>query len=316
MEIVERLLKGDVKALSRLITYIDDGKPEALKAIAELYPYTGKAHIVGFTGAPGVGKSSLINLLIKELRKRGKTVGVVCVDPSSPFTQGAFLGDRIRMVDLSLDDGVFIRSMGSRGSLGGPSRSTRDVVKVLDAFGKDYVIVETVGSGQVDMDIVQVAHTVVIVLAPGLGDSIQALKAGIMEIGDIFVVNKADREDADKTLYEIREMLDLKPVEDGWVPPIIKTTVVDGRGVEELLQAVEQRMEYLKKNNLLVLKMKQMMEAEIMNILKLKLASRVSDLEKTDGVLTEAVAQVGAKQMDPYTAAEKILAKINLKKAV
>ncbi|MCD6432329.1 methylmalonyl Co-A mutase-associated GTPase MeaB, partial [Candidatus Bathyarchaeota archaeon] len=206
-EIVQGVLAGDRRSIAKAITIIENNPEKAHRIIASIYPHTGKAHVIGITGPGGSGKSTLIEKIIREYRRRGKTVGVIAVDPTSPFTGGAFLGDRIRMQELSVDEGVFIRSMATRNYLGGIARATKDAVKVLDASGRDVVIVETVGAGQSEVEIIKVAQTIVVVFAPGLGDEIQAIKAGVMEIGDIFVVNKADRENVDKSVMDIRAML-------------------------------------------------------------------------------------------------------------
>ena len=219
MDLYTRLLEGDRRAVARLITLVENADPEAREPVRRLHEHTGRAHIVGITGAPGSGKSTLVSSLTKVLRSRDVSVGIVAIDPTSPFTGGAVLGDRIRMQDLATDPGVFIRSMGTRGALGGIAVATNDAVNILDAFGKEIIIVETVGAGQVEVDIVKLAHTSVVVTMPGGGDEIQALKAGIMEIGDVFVVNKADRDGAGRTFTEILMMLEMSDRRDGWTPP-------------------------------------------------------------------------------------------------
>ncbi len=235
MDLVDRLLAGDRRAVARLISLVENGAPESREALAALFPHTGHAHIVGITGSPGSGKSTLVNQLAKVFRRQGATVGIVAVDPTSPFSGGAILGDRIRMQDLCGDPGVFIRSMATRGALGGLARATSDVVKVLDAFGKDVILVETVGVGQDEVDIAKAAHTTIVVEAPGMGDDIQAIKAGVMEIADILVVNKADREGAERTVAALEMMLDLNGHPAcGWQTPVLKTVATQDEGIADL----------------------------------------------------------------------------------
>src|SRR5215467_6366077 len=235
-DIVERLRNGDRRALARVVTLIENGAPQARQILARLHALGGRAHIIGFTGSPGAGKSTLVMQLARELRRREQRIGIIAVDPSSPFSGGAILGDRIRMQELAGDPNVFIRSMASRGSLGGLAASTRDVVRALDAAGFDTIVVETVGAGQAEVEIVRAAQTVVVVTVPGMGDDIQAIKAGILEIADVFVVNKADRPGADQTAAELRMLLSLdeQRKERAWRVPIIKTNATTGEGVPEL----------------------------------------------------------------------------------
>src|SRR5215467_12235084 len=246
--IVERLLAGDRRALARVVTLIEDGAPETRSILAELHAYGGRAHIVGLTGSPGAGKSTLVMQIARELRRRDQLVGIIAVDPSSPFTGGAILGDRIRMQELSGDPSVFIRSMASRGSLGGLATATRDAVRAMDAAGFDTILIETVGAGQAEVEIVRAAQSVVVVTVPGMGDDIQAIKAGILEIADIFVVNKADRPGADQTAAKLRMLLSWKNKrkERGWHTPIIKAVATSGQGVPELADKLAAHLKSLK----------------------------------------------------------------------
>ncbi len=244
--IVGGVLKGEKRAIARAISLVEDGASEAEAILSALGPHVGKAHVVGITGATGSGKSTLIHKLILAYRRRGRKVGVVAVDPTSPFTGGAFLGDRVRMQDVTLDGGVFIRSMATRESIGGIADATEGAVRILDAAGYDIILVETVGAGQLDVGVAGIAHTVVLVLAPGLGDEIQAIKAGIMEIADIFVVNKADRPGADQTVADIMSALEMEDYGPAsWRPPIVKTVALTGEGIDELIEQIERHKRYL-----------------------------------------------------------------------
>lgn len=304
--LVANVLKGDHRSIAKTITLIESDLPEAQKMVSQLYSHTGKAHIIGVTGPPGSGKSTLIEKVVKELRKRGRTVGVVAVDPTSPFSGGAFLGDRIRMQELSTDKGVFIRSMATRNSLGGLARATKDVVKVLDASGKDVVIVETVGAGQSEVEIIRVAHTIVVVLAPGLGDDIQAIKAGMMEIGDIFVVNKADRENVEKAVNDIQAMLNMNPEKERWTPPVIKTTAIIGEGTVDLIDRVSEHREYLKTGALEV-RRKERIEVELIEVIRLRATQSILDNLKHKGEFDEVVTKILERKTDPYSAADMLL---------
>jgi len=285
-----------------------DGPP-AREAIAALYPHTGHAHIVGVTGSPGTGKSTLVYELAKEFRQRDKTVGVVAVDPTSPFSGGALLGDRIRMQKLSTDEGIFIRSMASRGHLGGLARATGDAVKVLDALGRDLIMVETVGAGQSEVEIARAAHTVIVVDAPGLGDDIQAIKAGLFEIADIFVVNKADRDGADRTFLTLQMMLDMDEGggENSWKPPIVKTVALHSEGSAQVADAVEEHLAYLRESGQLHIRSMRLAEEELRRILGQQLLGRLLEEIRVEQweFLTKEVAE---RELDPYTAADNLLA--------
>ena len=308
MDLVDRLLAGDRRAAAQLVTLMEDGGPSARDAVAALYPHTGRAHIVGVTGSPGTGKSTLVYELAKEFRARGRTVGIIAVDPTSPFSGGALLGDRIRMQKLSTDEGVFIRSMASRGQLGGLARATGDAIKVLDAFDRDLIMVETVGAGQSEVEIASAAHTVIVVDAPGLGDDIQAIKAGLFEIADIFVVNKADRDGAEKTYLTLQMMLDMGQASGArqWRPPLLKTIALQGEGSVYVADAVEQHLKHLVESGQLQTRRRRLAEEELRRILGQELLDRL--LRGVHGDEWEALTKgVADRQMDPYTAADTLL---------
>jgi LAO/AO transport system kinase len=318
MELVARLLTGDRRAIARLITIIENDGAEAQEALAALYPHTGQAHIVGVTGAPGTGKSTLVNELAQVYREGDRTaggqtsLGIIAVDPTSPFSGGALLGDRIRMRDLFGDPGIFIRSMATRGSLGGLARATADVVKVLDAAGYQKIFVETVGAGQSEVDIAKAAHTTIVVEAPGLGDDIQAIKAGITEIADIFVVNKADREGADSTALALQMILDLNhsshisSQEARWRPPICKTVALHGEGIGAVVEAIEKHAAYLQESGNLQRRERERIEEELRNILTQEMAR--SFFEKLDEAQFDSlINRIIRRELDPYSAAALLL---------
>lgn len=308
MELVAKARAGNRRALARLITLVEAGDAQAQTALAALYPYTGHAHIVGVTGAPGTGKSTLVTQMALHWRSLGRTVAVLAVDPTSPFSGGAILGDRIRMQALGGDSGCYIRSMASRGSLGGLSRATGDAVKALDAAGFDIVIVETVGAGQAEVEIAREAHTVVVVEVPGMGDDIQAIKAGILEIADVFVVNKADREGVERTVRQLQMMLHLGSGEhrDGWEPPIVQTVSNTGKNIAEAAAAVERHLEHLKSNNLLELRERERIEREWKMIMRETLLRQL--LQRLEPhVHEQLLKQMSERQLDPYAAANQAI---------
>lgn len=316
-DLLEKVLQGDVRAVARLIRDIDDGLPHARDLLKQLFPHTGRAFVVGITGSPGVGKSTLTDRLVAHIRSLGLTVGVLAVDPTSPFTGGAILGDRIRMQRHSTDEGVFIRSMATRGEFGGLTRSTRGAVMVLDAMGKDVIVVETVGVGQDEVDIARTADTTVVVLAPGLGDDIQAIKAGILEVADVFVVNKADRDGADQTVQNLQGMIQLEKEtgrlnEKGWAPPVLKTVAQQGLGLQELWAAMEDHRRFLsagasdhyRRLNRLKHKL------ELIDLIKQQVVEDVlARLDRT-GRLEGYLDDLAARRTDPYTLSEKIMGEL------
>ncbi|CAB49173.1 methylmalonyl Co-A mutase-associated GTPase MeaB [Pyrococcus abyssi] len=311
-ELIERMKKGDRRATARLITLVENDEEKAREIIRKIYPLTGNAYIVGITGPPGAGKSTLLDKLIKEARKEGLIVGVIAIDPTSPFTGGALLGDRIRMQRHSTDPGVFIRSMATRGSLGGLAKATNDAIKVLDAYGCDVIFVETVGVGQVEVDIVKTADTVVLVTVPGLGDDVQTIKAGLMEIADIFVINKADKEGADATYFELNLALDLesdKWRELGWRPPVVETVATMNKGIKELWDKIKEHREFLERSGRLKEKRRKRIEEEIKTIVSGIIAGKVEASIKR-GEFEEIIRRVSQKDIDPYSAADMILKEI------
>jgi LAO/AO transport system kinase len=306
-ELVERARSGDARAVARLISLVEDASPLLREVMAGLAPYTGNAQIVGVTGSPGVGKSTSTSALVTELRKSGKRVGVLAVDPSSPFSGGALLGDRIRMQDHALDKDVYIRSMASRGHLGGLSWSTPQALRVLDAAGCDVVLVETVGVGQSEVEIAGLADTTLVLLAPGMGDGVQAAKAGILEIGDVYVVNKADRDGAEQVRRELRTMISLAERPEGsWKPPIVLTVAQAGQGVDEVVQAIDEHRAWMESSGELERRRVRRARDEIEAIAVTALRARWGDVHgRTE--LDELAEQVAAGKSDPYRAADALL---------
>lgn len=305
-DLLAEALGGSAQAAARLISLVEDGDPEGLALLRRLHGRTGRAYVVGVTGSPGAGKSTLVDALTRLLRAGGRTVAVVAVDPTSPFTGGALLGDRIRMQDHATDPGVFIRSMATRGSLGGLAPATTDVVRVLDAIGYDVIFVETVGTGQAEVDVVRAADTVVIVLVAGVGDTVQTMKAGIMEIGEVFVVNKADQGDADRTITEVKAMLALHS-RSGWEPPVVRAVAAQGQGVDEVQGAIEAHRAAQEGAGALAARRQRRRREEILRRVELLARQRALEAAARSGRLDELAAQVAAGTLDPHTAAEEIL---------
>lgn len=306
VELLEKLFRGEPRAVARAITRVENGAANASAIMKEVFPKTGNALIIGITGSPGAGKSSLVDKLALHYRGLGEKIGIVCVDPSSPFSGGAILGDRIRMQTLGLDKNVFIRSMATRGNLGGLSRATVDAVAILDAAGFDKVIVETVGVGQDEVEIVKAADVSVVVLVPGMGDDIQAIKAGIMEIGDVFVINKADREGVLRTEKELEALLTLAHRPDFWNPPIIKTVATENKGIEDLSKAIESYYEFQKKGENLV-RRTAIAKWRLLELLQEKLLADVLSKNGTNEKLEKLAQEIAEKKTNPYSAIEEIL---------
>lgn len=306
-DLMRRFWNKEHRALARVISLVENETPQSEDILRLIYPSTGKSYILGVTGSPGAGKSSLVDRLVGELRKKDKTVGIIAVDPTSPFTGGAILGDRIRMNEHALDKGVFIRSMGTRGSLGGLAKTTKEVVKVMDGFGMDWVIVETVGVGQAELDIMHTADTTVVVLTPGAGDSIQAMKAGIMEIADIFAVNKADLPGADRVASEVEIMLDIQGDRTTWRPPVVKTSTVNRDGVPDLLAEVLKHMDYLNSEGIFLERRIERAKNETLEIVNYQWQRLVRQQIEMPGLVNELLDRVAAREMDPYTASSSIL---------
>ena len=305
-DLAERLLAGEKRALARAISLVENGDPAGAELVAELYPRTGKARIVGFTGPPGVGKSTIIGALVKDLRGRDRRVAVLSIDPSSPFTRGALLGDRIRLSEHFLDEDVFIRSMASRGALGGLAEATLQAALVMDAAGFDDVLLETVGVGQAEIDIVDHADTVVLALMPGSGDSIQALKAGVMEIPDVIVVNKAEHPLTDTMVREVRTALSLGPTGD-WKVPIIKAVATEGTGIDELLDAIEAHRTHVEESGTLDERRARNLRSEVLGLATARLRRELEARIAEDGSVASLLESVVRRETDPATAAAELL---------
>lgn len=336
--LVKQLLNGRRRALARMLSIVENDRPGKQEALAALFPHTGKAWVIGVTGAPGTGKSSLVNVLAKAYRDRDKTVAIIAVDPTSPFSGGAILGDRIRMTELQGDSGAFIRSMATRGSLGGMARATRDAVRVVDAAGFDIIIIETVGAGQSEVDIVRTADTTLVIEAPGLGDDVQAIKAGILEIADILVVNKADRVGADQTVRSLRAMLELghpaarnqyvahhgrllknpahaehampdaeATIAETWIPPVVKTSAIQTEGIDALVEHIEAHRDYLIRSGDVHTLQSRYIEFELLERLQHTLLTRLR-ADVPQDLLEDLIDKIKAREVDPQSAVEQLLA--------
>jgi len=305
----KEILEGSPQAAARLISWLEDEDKRAYPFMEELYQHTGRAYIIGITGSPGAGKSTIIDKMVDVFRQEGKSVGIIAVDPTSPFTGGAILGDRIRMQRHATDEGVFIRSVATRGCLGGLSRATQDLINVMDAMGKDIVLVETIGVGQDEVEVVHTAHTSIVVLVPGMGDEIQAIKAGIIEIGDLFVINKCDREGTDKMERDLRMVLEMgRKHEDGWEPPIFKTDAILGKGIVELIFGIYRHKQALEQSKGFKKKLREKMKATFLEILKTEVMAHFVERIEKEGQWESIIEDLVEKRIDPYSLAERLMA--------
>lgn len=308
-DLVNRLLRGEPRAVARAISKVEDASADSGELMRAVFPKTGNALVIGITGSPGAGKSSLVDKLALHYRDKGDRIGIVAVDPSSPFSGGAILGDRIRMQTLGLDKNVFIRSMATRGNLGGLARTTVDAVSILDAAGFDKVIVETVGVGQDEVEIVKTADVTVVVLVPGMGDDIQAIKAGIMEIGDVFVINKADREGVIRTEKELEALLSLAHRQDLWHPPIVKTVATESKGIEDLSEAIEAFSQFVKEGGTSAERRVAIARWRLLELTREKLLAKLLDHNGTEKELERLAEEIAEKKRDPYSAAEELISR-------
>jgi len=304
------LRSGDPRALARAISIIENHTPGWLDLLKSLFPFSGHAHTIGMTGAPGAGKSTLVDQLAKHYRRENHTVGIIAVDPTSPYTGGAILGDRIRMQEHFSDPGIYIRSMATRGSLGGLARTTADVAMVLDASGRDIVMIETVGVGQDEIDVVRVADITVVILVPGMGDDVQTIKAGIMEIADIFVINKSDHEGAERVEREIRALQSLAVRADNWTPPVVKTVATQAQGIKELAEAISNYETYLGEQNLLLRRRTQNWEMRLLEMLRDALLEKAR-AAMSDGDLSRFAAEIAEHRRDPYSVIEEVASRLS-----
>ncbi|MFY9265450.1 MAG: methylmalonyl Co-A mutase-associated GTPase MeaB [Solirubrobacterales bacterium] len=311
IDLARRLVDGDKRALARAISLVENDDPIGWQLVREVYPQTGNAKVIGFTGPPGVGKSTLIGALITLLRARGETIAALSIDPSSPFTHGALLGDRIRLTEHFLDRGVFIRSMANRGALGGLSEATLQAVLLMDAAGRDNVLIETVGVGQAEVDVIDHADTIVLVLMPGSGDSVQALKAGVMEIPDVIVVNKADHPMTDTLVREIRGVLALGHPDDGWTPPVIQAQAAHGVGIDELVEAVDAHRAHIIERGTLAERRRRNLRNEVLELATITLRHEIEEFIGGDDEVGALLDQVVERRLDPASAAREILLRRN-----
>ena len=306
-DIIEKVLTGDTRAIARAITKIENASADAPEIMKAVYPKTGNARVIGITGAPGAGKSSLVDKLAAFYKNQGERIGIICIDPSSPFSGGAILGDRIRMGAIGLDEKIFIRSMATRGNLGGLSRATVDAVSILDAAGFDKVIVETVGVGQDEVEIVKAADVSVVVLVPGMGDDIQAIKAGIMEIGDVFAINKSDREGVLRTQKELESLLSLAHRPDMWNPPIVKTVATENKGIDDLAAVIESYVEFIAKGEANLVRKRSIAKWRLLELLQERLLADLLSNGDVEGLLDTLSQEIAVKSTDPYSAVEKLI---------
>jgi LAO/AO transport system kinase len=305
--LVDRIAAGDTRAVARAISKVEDVSKDAAQLMKNIFPLTGRGLVIGITGPPGAGKSSLVDKLALLYRQQGERVGIVAVDPSSPFSGGAILGDRIRMQTLGLDSGVFIRSMATRGNLGGLARTTVDAVSILDAAGYEKIIIETVGVGQDEVEVVKAADICVVVLVPGMGDDIQTIKAGIMEIGDIFVINKADREGVNSTEKELEALLSLAMREDSWEPPIVKTVATESKGIQDLAAAIESYRDFHLRTKSGDARRRAIARWRILELLRERLVAQTLDSDSASEKLDRLAGEVASRQRDPYSAVEELI---------
>jgi LAO/AO transport system kinase len=311
MELLEQALKGSSRAIAKLITLVENRGEGADEVMEEIYPHTGGAYIIGVTGPPGSGKSTLVDKVTLKLCQQGFTIGIIAIDPSSPFTGGAVLGDRLRMKNVDTQEKVFIRSLSTRGSLGGLSRATCNTARILDACGKDFIVIETVGVGQDEVEIMSIADTSMVVLMPGTGDEIQTIKAGVMEIGDIFVVNKSDREGAERTAQMVKMMLDLKQSQNNWVPPVVKTVATEDAGTVDLIEKLHAHREYLSQSGKFLERRKERVKTEIRKMVEERIGAQVKRFVEDRSSFNAMVEEVVTRKKDPYACVRELTEPLN-----